>query len=244
VPADLIIYAIVAAGLVFWLRGTLGTRQEGDEPANPPSPLPDIESIQAAIKDEGEALPLKTAETAQDQIQDIANDKTGIIAIDNKDAENDLAEIMDADKDFDLKFFFTAAQDVFVMVVEAFADGDLEALESMLEPQVFDAFKAAIDQRADDGHTAQSEIHAIQKAHIIEAKLDKKMAFITLRFVADETSVTMDKDDKIIAGHPEKTSRMTDIWTFARDIKSRDPRWFVQETRGDFDGDNDIIPNA
>lgn len=243
-PADLIIYALVAAGLVFWLRGTLGTRQEGDEPAKPPASLGDIEQAINAAAVDVKTLPLTKDITPHDQIEAILDDKTGIIGIENDDAKEGLVNILEADKTFDLKFFFAATQDVFVMVVEAFADGDRETLESMLKPNVYNAFEQAITDREDREETAQTEIHAIVQAQIIEARLDGKDAYVTLRFVADETSVTTDKDDKVISGHAERTSRMTDIWTFSRTVKSRDPRWLVQETRGDFEGDNDIIPNA
>ena len=57
-------------------------------------------------------------------------------------------------------------------------------------------------------------------------------------------SVTRDSDGEIISGHPDRATDMHDIWTFSRDLKSRDPRWFVTETRGDFEGDNETIPNS
>lgn len=242
-PADLIIYAIVAAGLVFWLRGTLGTRQEGDEKNNFLKNLPDLDGTVTQDK-EIATLGLKNMNAAEDQMDLIKNDKTGVIGIDNPEAEKNLSAIINADKGFDLKFFLNAAQDVFVMVVEAFADGDREALEDLLATPVYQAFKTAIEDREARGETVTAEIQAIHQARIIEAKLDKKMAYITLRFVADEITVTRDENKNTISGHEEKTKRMTDIWTFGRDLKSRDPRWFVYETRGDFDGDNDFVPNS
>ena len=70
------------------------------------------------------------------------------------------------------------------------------------------------------------------------------MAYITVKFVAEESSVTRDKDGEIIAGHPDKVSEMQDIWTFGRNIKSKDPSWLLCETRGDFEDDNDLIPDT
>ncbi len=240
-PADLIIYALVAAGLALWLRGTLGTRQEGDEPAKPPAPLTDIDQPKAKTADA--LLATKTALKPEDQLQALIEDDTGITGIDES-AQDGIIAIISADKSMALKSFIANAQDAFVYVVESFADGDRDALSDMLIPSVYAAFESAITEREAAEQTAQTEIHSIIAAQIIEADLTGKTASITLRFVADETSVTRDKDGEIIAGHPEKTTRMTDIWTFSRDIKSRDPRWLVSETRGDFDGDNDTIPNA
>lgn len=241
-PADLIIYAFIAIGLVFWLRNTLGTHEEGDEPINARPPLPDINEDMTTSP--AAATLVEAPKQPQNQIDDIKQDKGGIIGIEGRQAEIGLEAIMNADKSFDLKFFFSAVQDVFVMVVEAFAEGKRDELADMLGDEVFAAFDAAISAREDAGHVMSSEVQSISQAHIIDAALEGKTAFITLRFIADQITVTKDEDGAVIEGNPTRSSHMKDIWAFSRDIKSRDPRWFVVETRGDFEGDNDIIPNA
>ena len=241
-PVDLIIYAIIAAGLIFWLRGTLGTRQEGDEPKSMAGSLADLEAL-AKGDTNIPGLALKGANIAEDQIAVVKADKSNVIGINEKSAESGLTDIIEADKDFDLKFFLNAAQDVFVMVVESFAEGDRDTLQDCLAAPVYKAFDGALTSRK-DGETMETQITAIHEARVIEAKLDKKIATITLRFVADEATVTRDANGKTLNGDLDRASSMTDIWTFGRDIKSRDPRWFVYETRGDFEGDNELIPNS
>ncbi len=241
-PADLIVYAVVAAGLVFWLRSVLGTRhgEERERPnplTPPPSPAQTV-GDPARMKEEAESP------NPQSRIEELAENPGEVMAIDNKTAENGLLDIARADKGFDIDFFLSAAQDAFVLVVEAFAKGEREILQDLLEPSVYEAFDAAIAERQARNETQETEIHAIRRAEVIEARMEGRKAFVTVRFKADETSVTRDKDGEIIEGHPDKTTSMTDIWTFGRDLKSRDPRWFLYETRGDFDGDNDLIPDA
>lgn len=245
-PVDLILYALIAAGLVFWLRGVIGTRQEGDDSPSLRNNLPDLDAVG---KPTDPTLPvatlgIKSQDNAVDQIERVKKDKAGVIGIDNKTAEAGLTSIIDADREFDLKFFLGAAQDVFVMVVEAFAEGDRDALQDLLAPEVYSAFEEALDNRQSREESFESEIHAIHEARIIRAKLDKKMAYITVKFVAEQASVLRNKDGDIVSGHPERSTRMTDIWTFGRDIKSRDPRWLVHKTHGDFEGDNDMIPDT
>lgn len=155
-----------------------------------------------------------------------------------------MLDIARLDKNFDVKFFLDAAQDAFAIVVESFAEGDRETLKDLLSGKVYAAFEPAVIARESRGETQQAEIHAIRKAQIIEAALQGRKALVTVRFTADQTSVTKDKDGKIIAGHPDKMTKMIDIWTFERDVKSSDPRWLVAETRGDFEGDNDLIPDT
>jgi predicted lipid-binding transport protein (Tim44 family) len=53
---------------------------------------------------------------------------------------------------------------------------------------------------------------------------------VTVRFVSDQVSFTRDKD-----GHPvlgtEAVTEITDLWTFERDLASRDPTWRLVEAR-------------
>jgi len=241
VPADLLIYAIVAAGLVFWLKNVLGTRH-GEERERPDpftrAPQEITEDSEAPFEEPSAPL------TAADNIRELSENPTSTMGVDNKTAENGLLDISDADKNFDLKFFLTAAQDVFVMVVEAFGKADRETLGDLLAPNVYEAFEGALKEREKVGETLEAEIQAIRKAEVIEASLDGRNAYVTVRFVADEISVTKNKDGEITAGSNERTTEMLDIWTFTRDVKSRDPRWLVSETRGGFEDDNETLPNS
>ena len=89
-PADLIVYALVAAGLVFWLRSILGTRH-GDEQERPnPYVQPEKSADHAAehpyLADEKPVMP-------EDSIMALAANKTGNTSVENKTAENGLLEI-------------------------------------------------------------------------------------------------------------------------------------------------------
>lgn len=238
-PADLIIYIVIAAGLIFWLRSILGTRS-GDERQRP-NPY-----LQPEKPKDLKEYPYDGAEkiiTPEERIIQLAQHPSSNMAVDNKTAENGLLEISRADKKFDIQNFLTNAQDAFVMVVEAFADGDRESLKDLLAEPVYKAFDAAITAREKTGEKAQAEIQSIRRADVIEARIKDKTAFVTIRFTADETRVVRDKDGEIISGHPDKVTKMRDVWTFGRKLGSKDPRWLVYETREDQD-DNDIIPNA
>ncbi len=233
------IYALIAAGLIFWLRSILGTRSD-DEPS---ATMPKLElSEDGKIIGLGGETDLATDGLAL--IEELANNPKGNMAIDSKSVQDGLADIVKLDRNFDVYAFLQAAQDAFVFTVESFADGDLETLEDLLGPQVFDAFKNAIEARQKSGETMQTEIQSIKKSDIIEARLDGQIAFITVRFWADEISVTKDEDGNVIYGHPDKVTQMRDVWTFSRDVKSKDPRWLVVETREDGANDNETIPNT
>lgn len=242
-PADIIIYALVAAGLVFWLRNVLGTRH-GEERDRSNPYLSPAENTSPAARD-NPAVPAAAPEQgAEEKIAMLGRARGQVFSVENKTAENGLLDILRADRNFDAGFFLEGAQEAFVMIVEAFAKGDHETLKDLLSEDVCRAFEGAIAERQQRGETQVTDIHSIRRAEILEAGIRDKTARITVRFTADETSVTRDAEGQILSGHPDRVSEMRDIWTFARDVKSRDPRWLVVETRGDFEEDNDLIPNA
>lgn len=221
--ADLILYALVAAGLVFWLRSILGTRH-GDERERP-NPFTAAPQTEAAVSDDAIAgLPLVDVKPALPRN----------VSVSGEEVERGLSEIARKDPDFDIARFSVGAQDAFALIVESFAAGDRETLQPLLEPSVYEAFDKSITAREQSGETVSTEIHAVRKADILDVRQDAQKIFITVRFIADETCIVKNRDGAIISGDPERVVEMNDIWVFSKPVKSRDPRWFLSETR---DGD-------
>ncbi|HDL17364.1 MAG TPA: Tim44 domain-containing protein, partial [Rhizobiales bacterium] len=100
----------------------------------------------------------------------------------------------------------------------------------LLGKDVYDGFTGAIDERQERGEEVESSFVGIEKADILEADVKRKAAQITVKFVSKLITATMDKDGKLIDGNPKKVREVTDIWTFARDISSRDPNWRLVAT--------------
>lgn len=224
--ADLILYALVAAGLVYWLRSVLGTRH-GDERERPnpfTAPAPEKRAIDAAPSEDVVTLPLAESKPALPR-------NTTILSA---DVERSLNDIQRQDPDFNLEKFAQGSQDAFVIIVEAFAAGDRDTLKNLLEPQVYAAFDGALKAREETGETMSTEIHAVRRVELLDAKVENRIAYVSVRFVADETCVIRNREGAIQSGDPDRITEMNDIWVFSHPIKSRDPRWFLHQTR---DGD-------
>jgi predicted lipid-binding transport protein (Tim44 family) len=43
----------------------------------------------------------------------------------------------------------------------------------------------------------------------------------------------LDKDGEVIDGDPAEIQEITDVWTFERPVKSRDPNWKLVATEAD-----------
>lgn len=260
-PADILLYGLIAAGLVFWLRNILGTRH-GDERSrpNPFTGNPDGQSNRPDNKHDNKNGNTK-APTKSGAGLDLASGRgskmgAGIVALSSDassfqdgldanmaitpDAEAGLLSIVQHDRGFHARTFLYAAQDAFTMIIEAFAAADRDTLKTLLAPSVLSAFSSVLDQREKDGQKADVEIHAIRKAEITQAWVEgKKTAFITVRFVADETNILHDKDGERLYGHPDRVTETIDIWTFGRNVKSRDPVWYLHQTKDEDAGDQD-----
>ena len=68
------------------------------------------------------------------------------------------------------------------------------------------------------------------EATIENAKLSAKVAEIEVRFEAIIAAVTRNKAGDVIAGSMSDAVPTKDLWTFQRDLKSRDPNWRLVET--------------
>jgi len=129
------------------------------------------------------------------------------------------------DSSFDPRHFISGARSAYEMIVLAFANGDRRALKDLLSSEVYESFDAVIKDREKHEQKTETRFVSIDKAELVNAEARDRAAQLTVRFVSQMISVTRDKAGAIVVGNPEKVSDITDVWTFARDITSRDPNW-------------------
>ena len=129
------------------------------------------------------------------------------------------------DSSFDPQHFISGARSAYEMIVLAFANGDRRALKDLLSSEVYESFDAVIKDREKHEQKTETRFVSIDKAELVNAEARDRAAQLTVRFVSQMISVTRDKAGAIVDGNPEKVSDITDVWTFARDITSRDPNW-------------------
>jgi len=147
-----------------------------------------------------------------------------------KGAATGIRAIVAADPNFDVARFIEGAQSAYRMTLEAFWKGDRAELALLANKEVADAFGAAIDAREAAGHVLDNRLVAIERAAIEDARLDGKIAEIEIRFDAFVAAVTRDKDGDLIAGSMSDAMPANAIWTFQRNLASKDPNWLLVET--------------
>jgi predicted lipid-binding transport protein (Tim44 family) len=134
------------------------------------------------------------------------------------------------DRSFDPKHFIAGARAAYEMIVTAYAEGDRRTLKNLLSKDVADGFEAVIRERETRGETAESRFVSIDATDITAAELRGRTAQVTVRFRSHLVTVTRDRSGNVVDGNPDVVTEVTDVWTFARDLSSRDPNWKLVAT--------------
>jgi predicted lipid-binding transport protein (Tim44 family) len=224
-----IIFLAVAVLIFVKLRTVLGQRTGRERP--PYDPYSARDAVRGATNDNVVTLPGRGGDPVQTPVEasEPAERWKGIAEAGSAVAAG-LDAIANEDKTFDAKHFVTGARAAYEMIVLAYAEGDRRALKNLLSRDVYEGFEAAIRERENKGETVESRFVAINKSDVTGAELRGRTAQITVRFVSQLISVTRDKSGNVIEGNAEKVTDVTDVWTFARDLSSRDPNWKLVAT--------------
>lgn len=138
--------------------------------------------------------------------------------------------LLAADPSFDVARFLEGAQAAYRMILEAFWKGDLDSLRPHVDDNVYKSFAVAVEQRTKEGLVLDNRLVTIEQAVISAVSIEHEVAFVTVRFEADIAAVTRNKDGEVVAGSMSDAVQTRDLWTFRRDIRSRDPNWLLVET--------------
>ena len=224
-----IIFLALAVFIFLRLRSVLGQRTGRERP-----PYDPVSAQRTSTNDNVVALPPRAPDVAPklgvDADAEPAPERWKGIADVGSPAALGLDAVVAQDSSFDPKHFLTGARAAYEMIVTAYAQGDRRNLKNLLSKEVYDGFEAAINDRESRGEKAETRFVAIDKSDLTGADVKGKTAQVTVRFVSQLVSVTRDKDGNVIDGSPDKVTDVTDVWTFARDLGSRDPNWKLVAT--------------
>ena len=212
---EIVILAMIAAFLGLRLYSVLGRRAEHEEESVPQRPGAGEKNAQPAPQ--AQAVPAPAPRVTHFD---------GLMPA----VERGVRDIASADNQFDLAAFVEGAKGAYEVVLEAFWEGDRETLRELCDDDVYAGFEAAIKAREAAGETLSNKLIRIEETRVQSATLDGTMARIAVLFVADIAAVTRDKDGNVIAGSLDDAIESRDVWTFSRNVTSRDPNWVLDET--------------
>jgi len=240
IDVSTLLFLVLAVVVFLKLRSVLG-RRTGHEQARYERYKAQQEAAQRNGKlagaDKVVTLPHREREeaeprpAAEPQVRAEVEDRVKGLAAGNTGIAQGLVNIVRADETFDPDAFLKGARAAYELIVTAFAEGNRKALKSLLSREVFDGFAGAISEREARGEQVDQSFVGIKGADIVEAELKNGVAHVAVKFVSELISATRDKAGGVIAGDPKRIKEVTDIWTFAREVTSRDPNWKLIATQ-------------
>jgi predicted lipid-binding transport protein (Tim44 family) len=228
---------VVAIVAILKLRSVLGKRTSDDE-ARIERQLRARQAREeaAAAGDKVVTLPPRQQEdriSAKpiDSEREPIEERVKSFGVKSEAAASGLIAIGQKDPDFDPKHFMEGAKQAYEMIVTAFAEGNRGMLKSLLSEEVFAGFDAAINDREARGEQIDQSFVGIHRSEFVEASLERNEANVTIKFLSQLITAVRDSNGDVVSGDPQKVQEVTDIWTFARDVTSPNPNWFLIATQ-------------
>lgn len=201
-PVDLVLLALVAAFLALRLRSVLGKRVGIQPPTMPVPPRADVAPrvVENKVEPVGPAVEY-----------DVPSPGTRVGQL--------LVEINQQDTAFTPQQFLMSVQTVFSQVVEAYAQGNRDVLQTYLTPAVYNSFDAAITAREAAGQKQRTDIQAVRSLAIEDVRLTKLDVglgvAIDVRIVSDQISLVEDQAGQPVTG-TDAVTEFSDMWTLER----------------------------
>lgn len=210
---QLLVLAGIAVFLILRLKNVLGTREGYEKPPEPMQPASKTRRDFEVI-DGGPDC-----------------DITDHVPEDSELAQN-LAAMKRIEPGFSVSDFVQGSRGAYEMIVMGFERGDLNDIQPFLAEDVFETFVSVVSHREDQGLSIEAEFIGVRETSIVDVAFDKdtNKAEITMRFVAELTSVVRDRGGDIVEGNPNTVKRQKDSWTFARAMGTDDPNWLLVAT--------------
>ena len=199
---DILIFGVIAVFLILRLKNILGTKTDTHNQ--------DINKKETS-KNFSNIIPLKAKKNSGDL--------------------KEIEKILKADPQFQVNEFLSGSTTFFKMVLESFANGNVENIAQYLKPSVLKSFKTAINERLSEKETEIIELNSIQKNEIRSVSITKTSIKISVLFETFQVRALMNKDSKVIDGDKDNEILVKDEWVFERKINSKNPNWILIETK-------------
>lgn len=224
-----LLFLVLAVVIFLRLRNVLGRRTGNERPPFDPYSAP---NDKPKANEPVVALPRGRSPSIDSSVPSVEDIEARLGSHAPKDSPlaQSLTQLMRADPGFDPGNFLDGAKGAYEMIVMSFAEGDEAALNQLLSSEVFEGFESAIRERESRGEKVESNLVGIERADIVEAEVKNRNAYVTVKFVSKLISVTRDAEGDVVEGDPKRVREVTDIWTFCRDVSSKNPNWKLVAT--------------
>jgi len=141
-----------------------------------------------------------------------------------------IKKIRRLDPSFTESSFLTGASKAFEIILEAFANDDKLTLRKLLSKDLYNSFTDEIENRKKSGTTYENTLVSILASNIKSIALERKYAKIVVEIVSEQINLIRDKKGDIVDGNPSTVNKISELWTFARNLSSSNPNWELVAT--------------
>lgn len=221
-----IIFLALAVFVIWRLRSVLGQKTGHEQPPEAFRREPPPAGRAPVRPGEGDnVVRLPGSQGTRASIVETSPDRWKGIAPAGSPVAAGLDEIVRHEPAFDPQVFLQGAKAAYEMIVTAFATGDRKTLQGLLSREVYEGFEQAIAERERRNERVETTFVSIDRAEITGVEVRNRVAQVTVRFGSQLITATRDAAGQVVDGSPEAVSDVTDVWTFARTLGSRDPNW-------------------
>ena len=131
---------------------------------------------------------------------------------------------------FDKDDFLKGASNAYETIVTNFENGNKEALKPLLSSDVMDSFSSVIDDRNNKNESVEFNFIGIEKSEIVHKDLKKNPMEVSVRFISEMITCIKNSKDEVISGSLNQVQKITDVWTFEKNQKSKGSNWLLAAT--------------
>jgi len=131
---------------------------------------------------------------------------------------------------FDKDDFLKGASNAYETIVTNFENGNKEALKPLLSSDVMDSFSSVIDERNNKSESVEFNFIGIEKSEIVHKDLNKNPMEVSVKFISEMITCIKNSKDEVISGSLNQVQKITDVWTFEKNQKSKGSNWLLAAT--------------
>ena len=148
----------------------------------------------------------------------------------NKKINSAINEILEIDDKFEISSFCDGAKKAFEYILTEYSSDNLKALKNLVSENIYKAFEDQVNLRAKNKEKLEITVISVKNPEIKSVNLEKKyVAYFKLLFDSEQVQVTKNSNDEIVEGDNNQILQIKEIWTFSKNLKSKDPNWILEE---------------
>ena len=148
----------------------------------------------------------------------------------NKKINSAINDILKIDDEFEINSFCDGAKKAFEFILTEYSENNLKALEKLVSKNIYKAFEDQINLRAKKKEELEITVISVKNPEIKSVSLEKKyIAYFKLLFDSEQVQVTKNSKGEVVDGDNNQILQIKEIWTFSKNLKSKDPNWILEE---------------